>query len=101
MHRNTDAFPSPDTFDPERWTDPTTIREREKCLVSFTRGSRACIGQNLALCELYVSLGTLFRRFDNLKAYDVGPQDMTYVDYFTAFHPKGSRPFRVVVDHTE
>jgi hypothetical protein len=38
----------------------------------------------------------LFRRFDNLAAFDVGPQDMGYVDYFTAFHPKGSRAFKVV-----
>ena len=98
MHRNQDTFPSPDTFDPTRWTDPdqAVVRAREKCLVPFSRGSRMCIGQNLALCELYVTLGTLFRRFDNLSAFDVGPEDMTYVDYFTAFHPKGSRAFKVV-----
>ena len=96
MHRNPDAFPSPDTFDPTRWTDPNTVRAREKCLVTFSRGSRACIGQNLAMCELYVTLGNLFRRFENLKAFDVGTEDMTHVDYFSAFHPKGSRSFRVV-----
>ncbi|KAL5319155.1 hypothetical protein ACEPPN_012204 [Leptodophora sp. 'Broadleaf-Isolate-01'] len=98
MHRNQDTFPSPDTFDPTRWMDPdqAVVRAREKRLVPFSRGSRACIGQNLALCELYVTLGTLFRRFDDLAAFDVGPEDMTYVDYFTAFHPKGSRAFKVV-----
>lgn len=98
MHRNTEAFPSPDIFDPSRWTrtDPNTFRTREKCLVSFSRGSRTCIGQNLALCELYVTLGTLFRRFEDLELFDVGPEDMTYVDYFSAFHPKGARAFRVV-----
>jgi cytochrome P450 len=72
------------------------VRAREKCLVPFSRGSRTCIGQNLALCELYVTLGTVFRRFDNLVAFDVGLEDMMYVDYFTAFHPKGSRAFKVV-----
>lgn len=96
MHRNPEAFPSPDTFDPTRWMDPNTVRAREKCLVTFSRGSRTCIGQNLASCELYVTIGTLFRRFENLVAYDVGPEDMTYVDYFTAFHKKDSRGFRVV-----
>jgi hypothetical protein len=45
---------------------------------------------------LYVTLGTLFRRFENLRAFDVGPEDMAYVDYFSAFHPKGSRAFKVV-----
>lgn len=101
MHRNEEAFPSPDTFDPTRWTNPATVRARERCLVSFSRGSRTCIGQNLALCELYVTLGTLFRRFENLKPFDVGPEDMTYVDYFTAFHPKDARAFRVVTGDAE
>ena len=57
-------------------------RAREKCLVPFSRGSRACIGQDLARSELYIMLGTLFRRFDDLVPYDVGPEDMVYVDYF-------------------
>ena len=96
MHRNPDVFPSPDTFDPTRWMDSGLVRDREKCLVPFSRGSRACIGQNLALGELYITLGMLFRRFDNLVAWDVGPEDMTYVDYFTAFHPKKSRALKVV-----
>ncbi|KAH8887271.1 cytochrome P450 [Thozetella sp. PMI_491] len=96
MHRDPDAFPLPDIFDPMRWMDPATVRTREKCLVSFSRGSRSCIGQNLAMCELYVTIGTLFRRFEKLKPVDIGPKDMTYVDYFTAFHPKDSRSCRVV-----
>ena len=98
MHRNKDVFPSPGTFNPTRWTDPdqAAVFAREKCLVPFSRGSRTCIGQNLALCELYVTLGTLFRRFDNLVAFDVGPEDMAYVDYFTAFHPKDSKAFKVI-----
>ncbi|PKS08510.1 hypothetical protein jhhlp_004895 [Lomentospora prolificans] len=95
MHRNPDVYPNPDTFDPTRWLDPVQARAGEKCLVPFSKGSRMCIGQNLAMAEVYLTIGTLFRRFDNLVAYDVGPEDMTYVDYFTAFHPKGSRPFKV------
>ena len=95
MHNNPTVFPSPTTFSPERWTEGD-VRSREKCLVPFSRGSRACIGQNLAMCELYVTLGMLFHRFDNLEAFDIGPEDMEYVDYFTAFHPKGSRAFKVV-----
>ena len=48
----------------------------------------------------YVTLGTLFRRFEDLKPFDVGPEDMTYGDYFSAFHPKGARAFRVVMTDT-
>lgn len=98
MHRHPDAFPSPDVFDPTRWmdADPAVLRAREKCLVPFSRGSRSCIGQNLALCEVYVTLGTMFRRFDNLAPFDVGPEDMTYRDLFQAFHPQGARPFKIM-----
>lgn len=102
MHRTPSVFPDPDKFDPTRWIASTpaevaTVRAREKCLVPFSRGSRTCIGQNLAMCELYVFLGTFFRRFGQLEAFDVGPEDMEYVDYFTAFHPQGSRAFKVVM----
>ncbi|KAI1077972.1 cytochrome P450 [Whalleya microplaca] len=31
-------------------------------LVSFTRGSRVCIGQHLVMMDMYVALATLFRR---------------------------------------
>jgi cytochrome P450 len=98
MHRNQDAFPSLDTFDPTRWMDPdrVVVRAREKRLVPFSRGSHTCIGQNLTLCKLYVTLGTLFRRFNNLAVFNIRPENITYMDYFTAFHPKGSRAFKIV-----
>lgn len=102
MHRNTDVFPFPDTFDPTRWidADEAAVRRRNRCLVPFSRGSRICIGQNLAMCEIYVMLGTFFHRFNNLVAFDVGPEDMEHVDLFAACHPKNSRPFKVAVDRS-
>ena len=97
LHRREDVFPDPDVFDPTRWIGPPEkLAEQEHCLVSFSRGSRSCIGQNLAMCEMYVTLATLFRKFDNLHAYDCGPEDMVYVEAFTAFHPKKARSFKVV-----
>ena len=96
MHHNSEAFPNPEVFDPTRWTDPSTFHERDKCLVPFSRGRRMCIGHDLAWCELYVTLGTLFRRFPDLRAFEVDAADMVYVDYFTAYHPLEKRRFRVV-----
>lgn len=101
-HRDSAIFPDPDKFDPARWIAKTpaetaAVRAREKCLVPFSRGSRSCIGQNLAMCEVYVFLGTFFRRFGQLEAYDVGPEDMELLDYFTPFHRAGSRPFKVAM----
>jgi len=97
LHRRKDVFPDPDAFDPTRWTGtPEKLREQERWLVPFSRGTRGCLGQNLAMCELYVTLAMLFRRFEALEAYDCGPEDMVYVDAFSAFHPRDARPFRVV-----
>ena len=95
MHRNEEAFPSPSEFDPKRWiSQPADImRVREKCLVPFSRGSRMCIGQTLAMCELYVTLATVLRRFESLKALNVGP--LTYVDFFNIYHADDSQKLRV------
>ncbi|KAF4468952.1 benzoate 4-monooxygenase cytochrome P450 [Fusarium albosuccineum] len=95
MHHDPDAFPNPEKFDPTRWTDPSAFHERDKCLVPFSRGRRMCIGQNLAWCELYVTLGTLFRRFEDLRAFEVDAEDMVYVDYFSAFNPPEKRRFKI------
>jgi len=96
MHRNPEAFPGPDRFDPERWLDAKRAYYLDKFLVPFSKGNRICIGQPLAMCEVYVAIGRLFRRFDDLEAIDVGPEDLVYEDYFGAFYPKNARKFKVM-----
>jgi hypothetical protein len=41
----------------------------------------------LAYCELYVTLGTFFRRFPTLKGNDLKPEDMVMDDYFGGHYP--------------
>jgi cytochrome P450 len=96
MHRNENIFPSPDKFDPERWADPVAARLLDKYLVPFGKGSRQCVGMPLAYCELYVTLGTFFRRFENLSVYETGPEDLVYEDFFSAYHPNNARRFHVI-----
>ncbi|KAH9002849.1 hypothetical protein EDB83DRAFT_2184826, partial [Lactarius deliciosus] len=36
----------------------------EASLVPFSKGPRSCIGINLAYCELYLVIASVFRRFD-------------------------------------
>ena len=43
-----------------------------------------------------VRLGTQFRRFENLEAWEVGQEDLVSEDYFGSFHPLDVRKFRVV-----
>jgi len=53
-------------FRPERWTEASkeTILEWEKCDMSFGYGSRVCLGQYIALMELYKA------PFEFFKAYE-------------------------------
>ncbi|KAK5653086.1 hypothetical protein OQA88_9373 [Cercophora sp. LCS_1] len=101
LHRNPDVFPNPTVFEPERWVnaDPEAFKAMKTCLVPFSRGSRGCIGQNLAMCELYLTLGTLFRRIRDVAAEDVG--ELTYVDYFTAYHGDERQKLKVFVSERQ
>jgi cytochrome P450 len=54
-------YERPQEFLPERWL---ARGKHSKLHLPFGRGSRMCIGMNLAMAELYVILGSMFRRFD-------------------------------------
>lgn len=114
MHHDTRVFPSPDTFDPWRWitsdfnssceghesATADQVRERERYLVAFSKGSRGCVGQNLAMCELYCTVAAVFRRFGDLSlrvAPDFTPEDMEMTELVLGYHPN-KRRFRVFKD---
>ncbi|KAJ5107325.1 Benzoate 4-monooxygenase cytochrome P450 [Penicillium angulare] len=65
VHMDPTLFPEPKKFDPERW-----IRAEEegqhltRFIVSFTKGSKQCLGMNLAYAEIYMTLAHVLRRFD-------------------------------------
>jgi cytochrome P450 len=44
IHQNSDLFPQPFEFIPERWLDPKDRKRMERYLVPFSRGSRQCAG---------------------------------------------------------
>ncbi|KAK4178718.1 cytochrome P450 [Triangularia setosa] len=99
MHHNTYLFPNPDKFDPTRWTNPDVdaVHARERALVSFGRGTRNCIGQNLAMCELYYSVASIIRRWDDLKVHpDFGREDVKLVEFLLSYHPRKARKLRLV-----
>jgi cytochrome P450 len=45
-HNNEDLFPDPEKYDPERWVDAQgkPNHAMEKYIMSFSKGSRQCIG---------------------------------------------------------
>ncbi|KAK6502936.1 hypothetical protein TWF481_007977 [Arthrobotrys musiformis] len=80
IHYNPDLFPNPRVFDPERWLkDPAEMTVQNKFLVPFSKGTRACLGINLAHMELYTIMAYLIRRHD-LKIYNTTAKDMEWWD---------------------
>lgn len=85
VHQNPDIFPSPLEFNPERWIDNPGLK---KYLVSFTKGSRQCLGMNLAYAELYLGLAYVMWTFPETKLVDTTVEDVELrADYFM---PKSS-----------
>lgn len=61
MHDDPVVFPEPRKFDPSRWTGPEK-EFRQKYLFNFGRGTRQCVGMNLAQAEFHMALATVFRK---------------------------------------
>lgn len=80
VHFAPDIFQDPHTFDPERWLQPESPA-LEKWLVAFSRGPRACLGQNLGMCELYLAFASLIRRFD-VELDGTVERDLTWRECF-------------------
>lgn len=108
LHNNPDIFPEPDRFIPERWlppADPTSTvtpehrRIMDKYFVPFSRGSRNCVGLELAKQEIAITAGNLFRRFD-MELYETTERDVCVAhDWFAPFSPADSEGVRVKIKH--
>ncbi|KAK0218598.1 cytochrome P450 [Armillaria nabsnona] len=76
---NKDIFPEPEVFNPNRWiqSDSPSL---DRYLVPFSKGPRACLGMNLAWCELYLVFGNLFRKLD-MEIYQTSLEDLSFRSY--------------------
>ncbi|KAE9364044.1 cytochrome P450 [Stipitochalara longipes BDJ] len=61
LSRKEDIYPNPGEFRPERFIENPRLRDKQ---FTFSRGSRMCLGMQLAYQEMYVILAGLFGRFD-------------------------------------
>ncbi|KAJ5822443.1 hypothetical protein N7447_004783 [Penicillium robsamsonii] len=62
LHTDPTIFPEPYTFEPQRWIDNPSLRANY--FLGFGRGTRVCLGINLANAELYLTVAYICARFD-------------------------------------
>lgn len=110
IHNDAGIFQSPSSFTPERWLpsstsgdsgakDPSHLR---KFLVPFSRGTRSCVGMNLAYAEIFLALGALFRPVGaggvELELFETDGSDVEVVhDFFNPSPRLDSKGVRVLV----
>ncbi|CAI7585619.1 unnamed protein product [Penicillium viridicatum] len=76
VHMDPTLFPEPEKFDPDRWIRAADKGEYlSRYIVSFTKGSRQCLGMNLAYAEIYLSLAHIARRV-NFALYETTTDDI-------------------------
>ena len=101
MHMDDRVFESPEIFRPERWLGnprgPDGVKPLTNYLTIFGRGSRMCLGLNLAYSELYIGFATLFRRHE-LELFETTPRDVEFYSENTILSPwPGTKGIRVLV----
>lgn len=102
IHDNPTIFPSPRTFIPDRWLDldgkPNT--RLQKYIIPFSRGSRQCVGMNLAYAEMYHTVAAIFApgRFQ-FELFETDSSDVeTAHDWFNPFPKQDSKGIRLLVN---
>ena len=97
VHNNTDIFPEPRMFRPERWLVAAETERLDRYLVAFGRGTRNCVGINLGMAELYLVLAAVVGKFEmRLHQTDRGDVDM-WRDWYVPHGRVDSQGVRVCV----
>ncbi|XP_076241058.1 uncharacterized protein LOC143183426 [Calliopsis andreniformis] len=79
IHRDSQVYPNPDVFDPERFSDEAIATRHPMHYLPFGDGPRNCIGARFAVSQTKVGLITILRN------HKVDVCDKTMIPY--EFHP--------------
>jgi cytochrome P450 len=91
-HHDPRWFPSPETFDPDRFSKERVKQIPQGAYIPFSGGQRICIGKSFALMEMRLILGSMLQRLN----------PCVDSDYHLAWkaelslHPEGPLPIRVI-----
>ncbi|KAK1595306.1 benzoate 4-monooxygenase cytochrome p450 [Colletotrichum navitas] len=101
VHHDESVYPDSHAFVPERWLDEEGQHRKDldRALLAFSKGSRGCLGINLAYCELHLLLGLLIHRvFPRMKLYETTEADVAWDhDFFNPFPVWNSKGVRAVI----
>ena len=99
IHDEPSIFPEPRAFHPERWLGPDA-KEKTKYLFNFGKGTRQCVGVNLAYAEIYLTLAAVFRQFgQKMRLFETEVErdvDVAH-DFFVTAPRMDSNGIRVVI----
>ncbi|KAL6714742.1 hypothetical protein ACLMJK_008167 [Lecanora helva] len=97
VHDNPDIFPDPSTFIPERFIEQPQLK---RYLLTFSKGSRQCLGMNLAYAELYLTLAAVFAPGQpKLKLFETDLSDVELKHDFLNTSPRlDSKGIRVTIE---
>ncbi|KAL4780079.1 cytochrome P450 [Aspergillus varians] len=100
LNHDEEIFPDSKSFVPERWLDSPKAHNGsplERYFLGFGKGTRSCLGINLAWCELYLVFASFFRYFD-FDLYETDSTDVELAhDFFLPFAKLDSKGVRVFV----
>lgn len=95
VNASEEYYPDPLRFDPERWLGPGS-KGRRKCMTSFDKDARRCLGVNLAHLELYLAIAAV-AKYDR-KLFETDDSDVEFRHEYMTFQPKlGSKGVRATV----
>jgi cytochrome P450 len=67
MHHNESLYPQSFTYSPERWLSKPQAPDGNSLkhyMVAFGKGTRNCLGQNLATAAIFIGLAAMIRNFE-------------------------------------
>ncbi|KAF4544715.1 Cytochrome p450 [Lasiodiplodia theobromae] len=111
LHDDARIFPEPAAFKPERWlleevegetgnegARAEQLARMRRFLVPFSKGTRQCVGMNLAYAEMYLALAALLRPGLEMELWKTSVEDVRVAhDWFNPAPRVGSKGVRVLV----
>ena len=71
--RSEKYFNEPLVFDPERWNESSGVRHHLFASLPFGNGIRMCLGQRIAMQEIYLTIIKLVQNFEMTNLCDKVP----------------------------